>query len=174
MNELLSLLNDKQHKGKAKVALLSKSFLDGLYESKTIIAAGEVASSTTKVFLLEALELASRKAPEIIDARLFDWITASLNERSPAIKRESARIVANACHLFSSKLHEAIKLLLKQTDHEGTVVRWSAAFALSHILKLKPVENPSLIPKIQELLQNEINSGVKNQYLKGLKAVGIR
>jgi hypothetical protein len=173
MNELLSQLYDKQHKGKAKVVLISKSFLDGLYQSKAIISAGEVASSTIKTILLEALEMASRQVPEVIDARLFDWIAASLNESSPAIKRESARIVANTCHLFSSKIQEANKLLLKQTHHEGIVVRWSAAYALSNIVKLKTGENASLIPKIQELLLNEINSGVRNQYLKGLKAAGI-
>ena len=174
MNELLSILNDKQHKGKAKVALLSKSFLNGLHESRTTIAAGEITSSTNKTILLEALELASQNNPEIIDAKLFDWITASLKEKSPSIKRESARIVANSCHLFSRELHEVIELLLKQAHHEGTVVRWSAAFALSHIVKLKTPANDSLIPKIQDLVLNETNSGVKNQYLKGLKSVGVR
>jgi hypothetical protein len=60
---------------------------------------------------------------------------------------------------------------LINTKDESTVVRWCAAYALSEIVKNNSKIRGTLIPKIEEIVKNEKNSGVKNVYLKALKAI---
>jgi len=57
------------------------------------------------------------------------------------------------------------------TKDKGTVVRWSAALALGEIAKYNLNIRASLILKIGVILKREKNNGVKNVYLKALKAI---
>ncbi len=56
-------------------------------------------------------------------------------------------------------------------NDKGTVVRWSVAFALGEIVKSNQKMAKKLLPRINELAERETNNGVKNVYLKVLKAI---
>lgn len=64
-----------------------------------------------------------------------------------------------------------IDKLLINTKDTGTVVRWSAAFALGEIIRYNVKIRKTLIGKIEIILEKEQNSGVKNVYLKALKVI---
>jgi len=72
---------------------------------------------------------------------------------------------------FSNETEKAIAGLLENTKDKGTVVRWSAAFALGEIAKNNPETRKQLIPIFEKLIKNEKNNGVKNVYLKALKLI---
>ena len=89
-----------------------------------------------KATIIESFEFATKLKPEIANKTLLLFVSQTLTAKAPRVKRESAKVIGNIAHLFPKKLEEAIKNLLVNTEHEGTVVRWSAAFALSQIIKL--------------------------------------
>ncbi len=76
------------------------------------------------------MEYASQNNPERIVPYL-DFVIRHLEDEQPRVKWESARIIGNLSGKFSDRTQKAIPNLLKSTDDKGTVVRWSAAFALS-------------------------------------------
>ena len=86
-----------------------------------------------------------------------------------SIKWESAKVVGNVSHLYPEKLDEAIGNLLVNSEHAGTVVRWSAAYALSQIIKIKTSRNKELIPTIESICEREEKNSIKKIYLEALK-----
>ena len=97
----------------------------------------ETAKDSEKATCIESLEFASRKMSGIINEKCFQFVVKNLVEKAPRIKWESAKVIGNTVHLFKNQLEDAIENLLKNANHEGTVVRWSSAFALGEIIKLK-------------------------------------
>jgi HEAT repeat protein len=95
-----------------------------------------------------------------------------LGHQSPRVKWESSRVVANMAPKFPQEAAGAIPMLLANTRDKGTVVRWSAAFALGEIMKHNDKERKSLLARVDAILKKEQNSGVRNVYLKAMKAVG--
>lgn len=61
--------------------------------------------------------------------------------------------------------------LLANADHNGIVVRWATAYALSEILSLKTEQNKKLLPKIEVLCEIEKDNAVKKKYLDAIKKV---
>ena len=86
-----------------------------------------------------------------------------------SIKWESAKVVGNVAHHYPEKLDEAIGNLLVNSEHAGTVVRWSAAYALSQIIKIKTSRNKELIPTIESICEREEKNSIKKIYLEALK-----
>ncbi len=72
---------------------------------------------------------------------------------------------------FPETCEKAVEPLLKNARHEGTVVRWSAAFALGEILKLRTGINAQLIPQIQTLSAAEEKNSIRKIFEKALKAI---
>jgi hypothetical protein len=94
-----------------------------------------------------------------------------LTAKAPRIKWESAKVIGNTANLFITKLDTPIKNLLVNTEHEGTVVRWSAAFALGEILKLKTKHNKQLLPAIEAICKREEKNSIKKIYLDAMKKI---
>jgi HEAT repeat protein len=94
-----------------------------------------------------------------------------LTEKAPRVKWESAKVIGNIAHLYPDKLDDAIKNLLTNTEYDGTVVRWSAAFALGQIIKLKTKRNKILIPAIEAICKREEQNSIGKIYLDALKKV---
>ena len=61
--------------------------------------------------------------------------------------------------------------LLENTEHEGTVVRWSCAYALGEILKLKTKNNTELLPAIKAISEREEKNSIKKIYLAAMKGL---
>ena len=73
-----------------------------------------------------------------------------------------------SCQKIPDKVKDAVPKLLENTKDKGTVVRWSAAFALTEIVKSNPEMQKELVPEFKEILERENNKGVKNIYVKYL------
>jgi hypothetical protein len=116
-------------------------------------------------------EFATKKDPSIASEKTWLFVTQSLTEKAPRVKWESAKVIGNIAHRFPSKLDTAINHLLVNTENDGTVVRWSAAFALSEILKLNTKMNKTLLPAIEAICKREEQNSIKKIYLAAIKKI---
>jgi HEAT repeat protein len=168
---IVELLNDKTKKAKEKMITISKWLSDDSMPTDELIAFAEKAKDTEKATCIEAIEYATKLNPKLADESVFAFVTRALTEKAPRVKWESARVIGNIAHQFTSKLDEAICNLLENSSYEGTVVRWASAHALGEILKLKTKHNKVLLPAIEALSKSEEVNGIKKKYLDALKKV---
>lgn len=170
MNHTLQeLLADKSIKTKEKVETISTWLLDGSLPSDELLAFADGSKDAHNATCIEALEFATRQNPQVADEEVLAYVTKTLTEKAPRIKWESAKVIGNMAHLFPTKLDTSIAHLLTNTEHEGTVVRWAAAFALGEILKLKTKHHRDLLPTLEAICLREQNNGVKKKYLDAIK-----
>ena len=165
------LFNDKSLKPKERTEQLSNLVLKHIVSIEELIRFAGNAKDPVKATCIESLELSSKTTPGIITPGAVSFVISSLGDKTPRIKWESARVIGNSIHLFPDKIDNAVKKLLDNTEHEGTVVRWSAAFALSQILKLKSGINDQLIPAVKAIIQSEEKNSIKKIYLDALKKI---
>ena len=118
---------------------------------------------------LEVIEAASRDNPTAVTESDFNLAMQFIDSENNAQKREASRVVGNGAAAFPEKLDEVIPKLLKNTKNTGTVVRWSAAYALGRIVALPEYANSDLFDTVTKLAAAETDNGIKNQYLAGLK-----
>lgn len=145
---LSELLASKITKGKEKTETISKWLIDKKISLDELIAfATALKKMQTKQPVLKPLSL-QQKNPSIATENCLLFVSKALAEKAPRIKWESAKVIGNIAHQFPAKLEGAIKNLLVNTEHEGTVVRWSAAFGLGEILKLKTRYNKNLLRQL--------------------------
>ena len=117
---------------------------------------------------LEALEFATEEKPELA-APYVGMVVDYLDHKAPKVKWEASRVIANVAKKFPDDAAKAVPKLLANSKDKGTVVRWSAALALGEIAKNSEKARKTLMPKINEILKTEKNSGVRNVYLKAMK-----
>ncbi len=166
---LEELIKDKTVKSKEKVDIISKWIIDTSLPTDELIAFSEKSKDPVKATCIEALEYATKQNPNLADETVFSFVTKTLTEKAPRIKWESAKVIGNTAHLFHENLDQAITSLLDNTKHEGTVVRWSAAFALGEILKLKTKHNATLLPVLEDISEKEEKNSIKKIYLDAIK-----
>jgi len=166
---LAELLTDKTKKAKEKVETISKWLLDGSLPPSELLVFAQKTKDPEKATCIEAIEFATKQNPKIADEKLFAFVTQTLTENAPRVKWESAKVVGNIAHLFPTKLNKAITNLLTNAEHDGTVVRWAAAFALGEILKLKTDHNKLLLPAIEAICDREQDNGIKKKYIDAIK-----
>ncbi|WP_300662936.1 HEAT repeat domain-containing protein [Fluviicola sp.] len=167
--ELAALLNDKATKSKEKTELLSKLVLESKVSADDLLEFAGTAKDPVKATCIEALEYATKQKPELMNEKNFRFVTAALTEKAPRIKWESAKVIGNTAHLFPAHVDQAINNLLDNSEHDGTVVRWSAAFALGEILKLKTKHNKDLLPALEAICNREEKNSIKKIYLDAIK-----
>jgi len=167
--EIAKLLNDKGKKPKEKTELLSNWILEGLTNLDQLIDFAGKAKDPAKATCIEALEFATKQNPAAASLESFEFVSQNLVSKAPRIKWESAKVVGNTAQLFLNNLDVAIKNLLENSEHEGTVVRWSAAYALGEILKLKTNYNAELLPALEAICLREEKQSIKKIYLAAIK-----
>lgn len=163
------ILQDKTLKPSAKPGIISELLLTGKLKVEDIIPMLNTCRDPDIAAMIEGLEHASLKKPEIINPECFHAVTLQLSSKSPRVKWESARVIANTAGFHSELLLEAASLLLKNTEHPGTVVRWSAALALGEILKINTGMNQDLIPAVEAILEREEKNSIRKIYQSALK-----
>jgi HEAT repeat protein len=163
--------NDKSIKPKEKTEALSKWLLENPKDIDDLIDLAKASKDPVKATCIESMEFATKSNPEIASSDCLDYVTKTLTEKAPRIKWESAKVIGNIAHLYPDKLDEAVKNLLVNSEHSGTVVRWSAAFALGQIIKLKTPRNKKLIPEIESICKREEKNSIKKIYLAALKGL---
>lgn len=165
------ILSDKELKAKPKVEAISKLLLNKKVSITEIIKIAKDSKDKEKGTCIEAIEFATRTNPELASLTCLNFVTETLSDEAPRVKWESAKVIGNIAHLYSTKLDKAISNLLTNSEYSGTVVRWSAAFALGEIVKLKTKRNKDLIPAIEAIINREEDKAIKKIYLAALKKV---
>lgn len=164
-----NLFKDKTIKQKEKTETISKWILDQSLPMDELIVFAEAQKDPAKATAIEAIEYATRQHPNIADEAVLTFVTNTLTATAPRIKWESAKVIGNIAHLFPAMLEKSIENLLANTTHEGTVVRWSAAFALGEILKLNTKHNAALLPALENTSAKEEKNSIKKMYADALK-----
>ncbi|MEI6285353.1 MAG: hypothetical protein WCP79_02525 [Bacillota bacterium] len=100
---------------------------------------------------------------------IIDFVIAQLDHKAGRVKWEAAEIVGLSAVAAPEKCATAIMPLLKNTEAEGTVARWSAAFALTEIALNNPAVRQQLLPVFEKIVQSDESNGVKKIYQKALK-----
>lgn len=122
-----------------------------------------------KASCIEALEHLTRTQPKALLEAGLDLCLRSLADKEPRVKWESARVIGNSIPHFPKRKDEAVKALLANAEHEGTVVRWSAAFALSQVILMKTSANKKLLPTVEAIIQKEEKSSIRKIYAAAIK-----
>ena len=167
--ELDKLFSNKALKNKEKTEMLSHLLIEKPQFIQDVLAFAKLAKDPIKATCIEAIEYATKQGPQIATKDCLDFVTSTLSEKAPRIKWESARVIGNIAHLFPTDLEEAIHHLIQNTENSGTVVRWSAAFALGEIVKLGTNINKDLVPILKSICLNEEKPSIQKIYLTALK-----
>ena len=168
---LKELFADKDHKPKEKTERISCWLEDKAISIHELIEFAITSKEPVKATCIEAIEFATNKNPQLATEECFHFVIASLSDKAPRIKWESARVIGNIAALYQDDFDAAIDGLLKNTSHPGTVVRWSAAYALGVILKLKTKYNIDLLPAIESIILTEEKNSIKKIYLEAVKKI---
>lgn len=163
------LFADKSKKGKEKVELLKNAILNGEILIEELISFASSSKDPVKADCIESLEFVTQNKPKILDQNAFESVVENLSSIAPRVKWESAKVIGNTAKHFPDHLENAIKKLIENTTHEGTVVRWSAAFALSEILNINDGFKNSLLEKLKEISEKEEKNSIKKIYQKAIK-----
>jgi len=172
MTDIPSIFADKSTRPGEKSPILSGLILSGDLTVEELLHFADGAKDPQKASCIEALETASASRPSLITQACFAFVTASLKSQAPRVKWESARVIANAAHLFPAMLGPAISNLLDNTEHPGTVVRWSAATALAAVVKVKSEHNAELVPAIGAIMEREEKNSIRKIYAAAIKKNG--
>jgi hypothetical protein len=165
-----TLLNDKSVKNKEKTEILSQYLLENKISIDDLITAAAASKKeANKATCIEAIEFATKHTASIANEKCLAFVSAALAEKAPRIKWESARVIGNIAHLYPSQLDIATNNLLENTSNSGTVVRWSAAFALGEILKLKNSNYEELRSSLENICEQEEKNSIKKIYLNAFK-----
>ncbi|MBS1585672.1 MAG: HEAT repeat domain-containing protein [Bacteroidetes bacterium] len=167
--DLVGIFKDKAIKPKEKTEAIAVALLGGALSVDTLIGFAGESKDAQKATCIEAIELATKQQPAIANDKVFKFVTAALADKAPRVKWESARVIGNTASLFSSQASKAIPNLLANAEHEGTVVRWSAAYALGEIIKLKTALNKDLLPAAEAICEREEKNSIKKIYLGAIK-----
>lgn len=167
--DIIGLLNDKSISAKAKTETISEWLLAKKISAAVLTAVAEPLKDPAKATCMEAIEFATKQNPGVIDKKTFSFAAVCLTSKAPRVQWESAKVIGNTAHLFKDELGEAIKNLLANTESTGTVVRWSAAFALSEIIKLKTKFNKHLVPAAETICSNEEKNSIRKIYTAAFK-----
>ncbi|MCW3085340.1 MAG: hypothetical protein JWP12_2706 [Bacteroidetes bacterium] len=171
MTDLKELLENKSLKAKEKTEALSTLLLEKKVSMNELLSFATSAKDPVKATCIEAIEFASKKDPAVVTKKCFEFVTVSLTEKAPRIKWESAKVIGTTAHLFPKQLDAAIGNLLVNTEHTGTVVCWSAAFALGGIIQLKTAYNKTLLPAIEAIMKREEKNSIKKIYAGAIKKI---
>lgn len=166
---LETILSDKTRKPREKTEYLSGLLLDNTISTDALCAFARAAKDPVKATCIEALEYATRQNQKIANATMFRLVTEELSSKAPHVKWESAKVIGNTAGLFPHLLEEAIHKLLDNTTYDGTVVRWSTAYALGEILKLKTKHYTNLLATLKTIYEQEEKSSIKKLYLSAIK-----
>ncbi|MBL7898524.1 MAG: HEAT repeat domain-containing protein [Crocinitomicaceae bacterium] len=167
--ELEKLFKDKLIKPKQRVEAIVQWLNHDKKNVNALVDFAQKSKDPVKASCIEAIEYATKTDASFCNEKAFDFVSASLSEKSPAIKREAGRVIGNTAKLFEKKLEKALTGLLNNSEHEGTVVRWSAAFAIGEIIKLKTNLNKDLIPVAEAICEREEKNSIKKIYLAAIK-----
>ncbi len=164
-----SIFSNKLLKPKEKTEQLCGLISNHSVSIDELISFANASKDPIKATCIEAIEYVTKSNPSIANKVVFEFAISNLSAKAPRLKWESAKVIANTASLFPDLIESAINALLKNTEHEGTVVRWSAALALSEIYKLNAKFNKDLYTIFDGIVEREEKNSIKKIYLSAIK-----
>ncbi len=172
MKQIAEILGSKS-KPKEKQNRLVAALLSGEIPAGELIAFFEAANNTDKGACADAFKHISERNPELL-APYIDLLISYINHPLPRVKWGVPETIGILTRFYPRQTARAIPSLLKNTNENPvntTVIRWCAAYALGEIAKFHPASREQLLPVFEHLIQSEQNNGVRNVYVKALKAI---
>ncbi len=167
------ILLSKTIKPKEKIELLANLFLTERKLSRELIDLMAVAGDSERGNCMSALTLISKTEPKFFTGSI-DFIQQQLSAKAPRVCWEAAETIGNLAPHFPSDCAQAIPALQKMLQGEGTVLRWSAAYALTELAKANATARVELLPFFEQALLSEENNAIKKMFQKALKSAAIR
>jgi hypothetical protein len=167
MEKIRKILETKC-KPKEKAALLVQALKAGDIIISDLLEFYKTAKDPEKGFCMSGLTAITRDNPQYIKDHI-DFVIGQIGHKAHRVKWESSETVANISIAYPKEVAKAIPLLLNNYENESTVVRWSAALALTEIAKHNPEIRKKLIPFIIQMSKEEMQNGVKQLFVKALK-----
>lgn len=131
---LSEILNKTTLKSKEKNQKISAALLSGELSEKSLLEFAAQARDVDRATLMEAAEYTTKSNPDFGSIHLLQFAGEQLSSEAPRVVWESSRVIGNLCRKYSDAALKLTPRLAANTEHEGTVVRWSTAYALSQIL----------------------------------------
>jgi len=160
-------------KPKEKQVKLVEAIIHKKIPAKEFIEFFESAKDTDKGTCADVMKHVSEEKPEILEP-FIDILIKYINYELPRVKWGVPETIGNLSKKYPEKVVGAIPYLLKNTTDDKintTVIKWCAAYGLSEIAKNNPKTRKQLLPVFEKIIKSEKNNGVKNVYLKALKAI---
>jgi len=167
MNQIEAILKSSA-KPKEKISALAELLLHNPQLADEFIMFFEAGSIADQGNCLSALALVTEKNPFWVAGRL-NWVIDCISDKAPRVKWEAATVVGNSAAALPFEAAAAVPALITNASNSGTVVRWSAAFALTSIARANPEIRTELIPFLKSQAAAEQNNGVRKIYEKALK-----
>ena len=168
---LTEIFGDKSIKKIQARAMIVEGIIGGELTIEEIEAACHHLKDTKIATVLEAIEEISNKKLMNLCVDYLAFAKKYISSKDNSCKRESSRIVGNLAAQYPQAVQNCIPTLLGNAADEGTVVRWSSAYALSRIIVLEDYKNTALYETLVSICDTEQDNGVKNQYVKALKKI---
>lgn len=160
---------DKTTNAKGKVLAIAEALKNKKVNAEDIFEFCAKEKEVVVANCVEAFEIISREKPELISKEVIAFVSKNLAGKAPRLKWESAKVLGNAAAKHVNEYNDAIPLLIDLTEFEGTVVRWSAAYAISAIVLLKSNWQAELIKLCEHLAEHEEKESIAKMYKKSLK-----
>ncbi len=174
MKTVHGILYSKEYKAKEKTQLLCEGLLSNVLQLHEFIEEIQTAKDSPKATCIEALAHASEQKPNILTEEALILLIQTLSSKAPRIKWECAKTIGLTISLYPDQLESAIDQLVMNINHEGTVVRWSIAFALGEIVKMNQPSTQHLVSLIEQQIEKEEKKSIQKIYHKALTEVTMK
>jgi hypothetical protein len=169
MNASITELLESKLTAKKKAKAIADALLSGTLKPEALSEASPKLPDAELAIVMESLEGATRKKPELVNGKLFTHLVDSLGHAAPRVQWEAARTISNVAKQHAEHLESAVEALLANTTSDGTVVRWATAQALTAILRVGYTDDNFRV-KLSEIAAKEQDDGVRGVYDKALRA----
>ncbi len=163
------IFTDKALKPKMKTNKLAGSLASCSISAAELLEFAKNSKEPVKATCLEAMETVTKDDPKIAGKDWLSFAGEHLGAKAPRVKWESARLIGNIAKELQEIPQDIINNLLANTLHDGTVVRWSAAYALGEIYRLNTPLNKSLRREFDKITASNEKVSIKKIYLKAIK-----
>jgi len=168
-NKIKEILNS-QSKPKERACKIVESIKKDVIMFEQLMEIFRTGSDVEKGTCAEVMKFVSKDNPDIV-VPYIDELIGYINHKLSRVKWGVPESIGNLAQKYPKDVQKAIPNLLKNTKDKSTVVRWCAGYALSEIVKNNSELQDELIPKINNIIKQEKNNGVKNAYIKALKHI---
>jgi len=164
-----AIFNNKTTKPSEKNDALVQLLIHQKISESELLSFASNQKETIKASCMEAFEFATRLDSNFGTLQVFEFAVEGLQAKAPRLKWESAKVIGNMAVRKYNETEKAIVYLLENTEHSGTVVRWSAAFALTEIYKKNEKYRNILANAFEGIMNLEEKNSILKFYKNALK-----